>query len=49
MKIIIETLKTFVVMLILATGIIMLFILLLFENTKNDNDWYKNIDHIDDW
>ena len=49
MKIIIETLKTVVVMLIFATGIIMLFILLLFENKKVDNDWYKNIDHSDDW
>ena len=48
MKFIIETLKTLVVMLILATGIIMLFVLLLFENPKDHNDWYQNIDHDDD-
>ena len=49
MKIIIETLKMVVVMLILATGVVMLFGSLLFENTKVDNDRYKNIDPHDDW
>jgi hypothetical protein len=49
MRIIIETLKMIVVMIILATGVIMLFGSLLFENTKVDNGRYKNIDHNDDW
>ncbi len=49
MKFIIETLKTLVVMLIFATGIIMLFVLLLFDKPKDRNDWYQNIDHNDDW